>query len=240
MRSEDSPKAIVRDGWNRISRVYRSDDATSDALGHSFEEYEEWLAPLFELLPLGTRILDLGCGCGVPTDRLLARRFQVTGVDISDTQIDRARRLVPEAEFIRNDMARIAFPPGSFGAVVSLYAVIHVPRVEQRGLLTNIHTWLRRDGLLLMIAGRTAWTGIQENWLGIRSKMYWSHPGADTYARWLKAIGFEVIRRAFVPEGDGGHELFFARKVTAERMSLGGGERESARRPPSDGPAPEL
>ncbi len=228
MSGDGSPKAIVREGWNRVSTVYRSDVATRDALGHSFEEYEGWLAPLFELLPVRSRILDLGCGCGVPTDRLLARRFRVTGVDISDTQIDRARRLVPEAEFIRDDMTRVAFPPESFGAIVSLYALIHVPRGEQRDPLTSMNSWLRRDGLLLMIAGHTAWTGIQQNWLGSRSKMYWSHPSAETYARWLKAIGFEMIRQAFVPEGDGGHELFFSRKTTAERPSPGSRKRGSA------------
>jgi len=43
-------------------------------------------------------------------------------VDISDVQIERARRLVPGATFIRADVTEIDFPAAGFDAVVCLYA----------------------------------------------------------------------------------------------------------------------
>ncbi len=49
----------------------------------------------------GSDRLDLGCGCGTPGARLLSERFRVTGVDISDVQIERARALVPAGERVR-------------------------------------------------------------------------------------------------------------------------------------------
>ena len=34
-------------------------------------------------LPKGARVLELGCGAGVPDTQRLAARFQLTGVDVS-------------------------------------------------------------------------------------------------------------------------------------------------------------
>ena len=46
-------------------------------------------------------VLDLGCGAGVPATRdLVDRGFNVTGIDISEVQIERAQRLVPGGRFI--------------------------------------------------------------------------------------------------------------------------------------------
>ena len=60
-------------------------------------------------------VLDLGCGCGVPVARdLVAAGHRVTGVDISDVQIQRARHLVPAATFRRADATTLHLPPESF------------------------------------------------------------------------------------------------------------------------------
>jgi hypothetical protein len=58
-------------------------------------------------------------------------------------QIDRARRLVPAARFLRADVTEVRLPPASFEAVVCLYALIHLPLAEQPPLLDRIATWLR-------------------------------------------------------------------------------------------------
>ena len=88
---------LVRRGYDALSYHYRSDDAAED-------EYAPWLAELRARLPAGGSVLDLGCGNGVPVARsLVAAGYQVTGVDISDVQVERARRLVPAGTFIRAD-----------------------------------------------------------------------------------------------------------------------------------------
>jgi ubiquinone/menaquinone biosynthesis C-methylase UbiE len=46
-----------------------------------------------------------------------------SGVDMSDVQVERARRLVPGAVFLRADATDLDFPSGSFDAVVCLYAL---------------------------------------------------------------------------------------------------------------------
>jgi len=197
---------LVRRGYDALSYHYRGDD---DGEGR----YGPWLAALQDRLPAAGSVLDLGCGCGVPVARSLAvAGYQVTGVDISEVQIERARRLVPAGTFIRADACEVSFPAASFDAVVSLYALVHMPLGAQPGLLRRAAGWLRPGGWLLAVTGQRAWTGTQDNWLGGPATMWWSHADAATYRAWLADAGLEVTEQDFVPEGDGGHALFWARR----------------------------
>jgi 2-polyprenyl-3-methyl-5-hydroxy-6-metoxy-1,4-benzoquinol methylase len=197
---------IVRCGYDALSTRYRADDAGAG-------QYGPWIAELLATLSRESRVLDLGCGCGVPVSRdLSARGHVVTGVDVSDVQIERARRLVPGGTFIRADATRLQLPPESYDAVVALYSIIHIPLTAQPLLLRAIAGWLVPDGLLVLSAGWRAWTGAQSDWLGGDTPMWWSHADAATYRRWLTEAGFQVLREEFVPEGDSGHSLFWARR----------------------------
>lgn len=106
------------------------------------------------------------------------------------------------------------FPPASFDAVVSLYALIHLPLDEQPQLLARIAGWLRPGGIFLCTAGHTAWTGTEDNWLGGGAPMWWSHTDATTYRTWLTAVGLTVDTETFVPGGDSGHILFRTHRPT--------------------------
>jgi SAM-dependent methyltransferase len=208
--SEDLAKEIVRRGWDQVSTIYRPPASTLDAFGHTFLDYEDWLHPLVQRLPRNSAVLDLGCGCGIPVARELSQHFQVTGVDISDGQIRRARLLVPNARFVPADMTRIRFPTEVFAGITCLYALIHVPLAEQRGLLGRMYDWLVPGGLVLVTTGETAWTGTEEDWLGSGASMYWSHDDSENYARWLREIGFSVLERRTIPEGESAQALFLA------------------------------
>jgi SAM-dependent methyltransferase len=221
-RSSVQAKALVRAGWNAASRFYRPDGARKTVFGLTAGRTLRWLRPLFARLPDGAKVIDLGCGCGLPATRQLARRFEVTGVDLSDTQIARARRLVPEAKFVRADMTRIRIRANSVQGVVALYSLIHLPLEEQRPLLARIHRWLTPDGLLVLVAGHLPYTGVEADWLGSGATMYWAHADAGTYARWLREIGFVVERQAIVREPGASHTLFVARRA-ARKLRVRGG-----------------
>jgi SAM-dependent methyltransferase len=145
-----------------------------------------------------------------------------------DIQIERARRLVPGAVFLCADAAETDFPPGSFDAVVCLYALIHMPLDRQPLLLRDIVRWLRPGGWLLAVTGQDAWTGTEDNWLGGTAPMWWSHADAATYRTWLTQAGMEVTSQQFVPEGDGGHALFWARLKPAGSPQAGTADGSSA------------
>ncbi len=139
----------------------------------------------------GARVLELGCGAGVSDTAALAKRFDVTGVDISSEQIRRARANVPNAEFLRADMTDLTMPPESFDAVAAFYSFNHVPRDLLPALFARICSWLRPGGLFLTALGAgdtEAWTG---EWLG--TTMFFSGHEPEKNRRLLRDAGFTTL-----------------------------------------------
>lgn len=209
----DSPRdqtARVRAGYNVLSRAYRADTADEATQ----RQYAGWLDYVRGRVPAGGEVLDLGCGNGIPASKWLSDNgLRVTGVDLSDTMVDRARELVPGATFLRGDVAQVEevdFEAAAFDAVVSFFALIHVPVADQARVIARIGRWLRPDGLFLATVGHAAWTGVETDWLGGGADMWWSHPDATTYRAWIESAGLTIAEERFVPEGDGGHTLFVA------------------------------
>ncbi len=154
-------------------------------------------------------MVDLGCGAGLPgTRELTDRDLRVLGVDFSAVQLSRARRLVPAASFAQADMAALHLQPGSVDAVVSFYALIHVPLEDQVALFPRIRSWLRAGGYLLAITGARRWTGI-ESYLG--ADMFWDVADTASYLEWFAAAALVPVWHRFIPEGDSGHSLILAR-----------------------------
>ena len=200
------PKAIIRRGYDAVSHAYRG-----DVEDETCADYHAWLDALTPLLAAGAPVLELGCGCGIPVAKRLAAQYQVTGVDLSSVQIGRARQLVPAGHFLCADMTTLDFPPASFAAILSFYAIIHIPLTEQPPLFHELRRWLKPGGYLMVTVGNTAWTGTEADWLDVfGATMYWSHADAATYEAWLKENGFVIHWTRFIPEGDGGHRLILA------------------------------
>lgn len=150
------------------------------------------LAEFSSHLPDRARVLDLGCGTGLPSAAELAHRFDVTGVDISAGQISAARRNVPAAKFIHADVADVHFPDRSFRGVAAFYSISHIPRSEHVRLFDRIWRWLVPGGLFVATLGATDspdWTG---DWLGV--PMFFSAYDADSNRALLRSAGFELVR----------------------------------------------
>ena len=202
-------KKIVKQGYDNLSYAYRADDTPDD-----YGDYAAWIEMLADSIPEGAGVLDIGCGCGLPATKLLAKRYRVTGIDVSKVQIARAQRLVPEARFICGDIVEQVFPPESFAAIVSFYAIIHMPLEDHPALFRQIAYWLKPSGCFLATVGHSAWTGEDDAYLGVKGgRMCWSHADERTNLHWIQEAGLQVYRQQFVPEGESGHTLVLARKL---------------------------
>lgn len=182
---DDARKQLVRDGYDQVADRYA-------AWGQAVvgDPRDRFLAQLTSSLPAGGTVLDLGCGAGLPSTAVLARHFEVTGIDISDEQIRRARANVPEARFVVGDFASSSFDH-AFDGITALYSIAHIPREEHGELLRRIASWLVPGGLFLASLEATDspdWTG---EWLGV--PMFFSSYGVETNRRLLAEAGFHLI-----------------------------------------------
>ena len=186
--SEEEHRRTVERGYDRIAGQYLATKDPEDPLTlAALEDLARDLSP-------GAAVLDLGCGAGVPVTRWLADRgFAVTGVDLSERQLELARRLVPGATFLRADMGGLGFEPESFGAVVTFYSIIHVPRGEHPSLLADIHRWLEPGGSFLATMTVTDFEGEESDWEGWGAAMRWSHYDGNANVEMLRQGGFEIV-----------------------------------------------
>src|SRR4051794_33047694 len=104
-------RTFVARGYDACGDAYNADRSTTAS---------DVLDVLIDRLPDGARVLDLGCGAGVPIARTLANRFDVVGADISRQQTLRAHDAVPTASIVTADMSTWPFRARVFDAVVSL------------------------------------------------------------------------------------------------------------------------
>ena len=104
-------------------------------------------------LPLGARILEVGCGRGValpPLARLCAPR-RLVGLDIDAAFLEEAARRLAErgvtAELHRGDVRRLPFPDGSFDIVIDFGTCYHIARAAEA--LSEIARVLVPGGILV-------------------------------------------------------------------------------------------
>lgn len=203
----EDPKRLVQSGYDGLRSAYRLHHEALDPA-----RYVPWLEDLAARLPTAGRVLELGCGDGIPAARFLSPRFEYLGVDLSPVQIELARQQVPDAAFEVGDMTRLRFDENSFDAVLALYSIIHVPLDEQPALFDSIFRWLKPGGLFLAVLGAETWTGTETDWIQPGTSMYWSHTDPATYRVWLETAGFSLLENVHIPEGNGAHTFFLAKK----------------------------
>jgi ubiquinone/menaquinone biosynthesis C-methylase UbiE len=181
----NDPKSTVTSGYDNVADLYL------DRFGVSSVR-QKWAGRLMNGLPAGgRRVLDLGCGAGIPIARdLVALGHTVVGVDGSAQQVARARRNVPTATFIEADMCQTEFEPASFDAVGAFYSITHIPPIQQGPLIAKISRWLKPGGMMVASFGtgtKGEWTG---EWLG--TPMYFGHNGEAETLRYLAESGLKV------------------------------------------------
>ncbi len=207
------PKKVVEEGYDRIGELYARDASLTRQ-----ELRSRQVSYLMNALPRGSDLLDLGCGAGTPTTKRLAEYFTVTGVDISQRQVERARRDIPDATFIRADMTSLRLPPCSYDAVTAFFSIIHVPRDEQPDLLRSIATWLRPNGLFFAtMTARSKEIDFDACWMG--APMFWSGHDSDTNKRIVREAGLEIVSVEETQDSDG-HFLWLMARKPGEQPAL--------------------
>jgi SAM-dependent methyltransferase len=151
----------------------------------------------------GERILDLGCGDGVLTERIIAAGATVVAVDAGPDMIAAARVRGIDARVM--DGQKLTFT-GKFDAVFS-NAALHWMRDQEAGL-AGVRRALKPRGRFIAEMGghnNTAAiivplsTVLARRGLVAQRLSPWYFPSADAYRKKLEAAGFAVEEIAIVP-----------------------------------------
>src|SRR3954469_8105839 len=74
----------------------------------------------------GKRVLDVGCGPGRHSKRLLAKGAHVTGIDISEEMVNIAREhCAGLGRFLRSDFERAEFETSSFDLIIASLTLMY-------------------------------------------------------------------------------------------------------------------
>jgi SAM-dependent methyltransferase len=163
------------------------------------EQVLDWLAPR-----AGERVLDLGCGDGVLTEKLVEAGCSVVGADASAEFVATARERGLDARVI--DAHTLPFDE-EFDAVFS-NAALHWMKRDPDAVLAGVRRALKPGGRVVAEMGGAG------NVAAIRAAVYdaltrrgidavgadpWYFPTAEDYQARLEAAGFTVARIASFP-----------------------------------------
>lgn len=132
--------------YNKFAKEY-TENITSDT--NFWNKYLESPA-LLETLPKdmsSKRVLDLGCGSGESSKKLLERGANVTGIDISEEMIKIAQNELPDYEFLVSDMENLKFENDSFDIVSSSLALHYVQDLKKT--FSEVYRVLSKEGIFV-------------------------------------------------------------------------------------------
>jgi SAM-dependent methyltransferase len=154
---------------------------------------EEWARKLDVFLIAGERVVELGCGTGVPVGRLLSKRYDYSGVDASAGMLAKAREALSCVPLTCADMHTLQFPRGSLGAVVAFSSISHTAREKHTALFKSIASWLRPRGFFV---GNLHYVDdpddYVDDWLG-GGPMRWSGFDGATNLELLASAGLRIV-----------------------------------------------
>ncbi|HSD40602.1 MAG TPA: class I SAM-dependent methyltransferase [Burkholderiales bacterium] len=168
-----------------------------DAARVSFNGRErEYLDALLDGLPVGSDVLDLGCGTGRPmAEYILAKGHRVTGVDQAAALLELARVRFPSATWI-NGTIEAFVSAVRFNAIVCWDALFHITRSEHESLFARLAKMLLPGGRVMVTFGGSENAAFTDTMYG-QTFLYDSHP-PERVLGMLANLGFVPVVSEFM------------------------------------------
>lgn len=106
-----------------------------------------------------------------------------------EENLEHAREQLPDQQFINADFSTLEYDD-AFDAVVSFYAIFHIPREEHAQLFEDMASWLKPGGSVLLTISPEPMERYEEEFLG--GDVVWSAWGPAKTKRLLREAGFTI------------------------------------------------
>lgn len=112
-----------------------------------------YLELLQKHIPLGAKVLDVGCGTGEPIAKFLINKgYKVTGIDASEKMIQLCKERFPNQKWIVSDMRSLNILD-KFDAVIAWHSLFHLPHADQHNTLKSLASLVEQNGLFIFTSG---------------------------------------------------------------------------------------
>jgi len=143
----------IRKKWKEITRSSYDDNAKEFA---SFTtifrgRLKKWIDYFVGKLPMGSAVLDVGCGAGRDALYLANKGLSITGIDFSEKLIEIAKKKVTKGKFMIMDFEKLSFPVNNFDGVWASASLYHIPKENLPGALQKINLVLKKGGLFFSL-----------------------------------------------------------------------------------------
>jgi ubiquinone/menaquinone biosynthesis C-methylase UbiE len=139
-------------------------------------------------------LLHLGCGVGAKTEALRRLGYNVTGVDLNDKHLQRAKISFPQISFVRGDIQALPFQQGSFDIVFS-FSTLQLVSDKQRVIEESARV-LGARGWAVFIENLTG-NPIARGYRAMHSALGFRYPALETPKTYLHLSEIERFERCF-------------------------------------------
>ena len=148
-------KVLDAAGFDAWQAKYDADVAACEEAGdYPFAGYTELHQQVFDIVHAreGVSVLDLGCGTGKLTARMVEAGHPVTAVDFSRQMLQAAAHNAPGATFVQGELAQVPdlLAGQTFDCIIAVYALHHLPDAEKYALLTALREHLNPEGVIVL------------------------------------------------------------------------------------------
>ncbi|MCK5879940.1 MAG: class I SAM-dependent methyltransferase, partial [Holophagae bacterium] len=152
------------------------------------------LDALEKRLPQKGCLLDVGCALGFYLEEARRRKWQVTGMDISDYAINFARQNLGIQDLHQGDVESLDFPAEKFDAIICSLVFEHF--LDPRACLEKMVSWLRPGGYLALKiphAGGVMYKFTPEKWFGSHPDNHFCDYTPETLKHLLLSAGIQAV-----------------------------------------------
>jgi SAM-dependent methyltransferase len=199
------PADLIADHYERHALAWDADRRAAAWID------ECWIGRFIELLPARAKVLDLGCGGGVPVAiRLAAHGFRVTGVDSSPTMISLCQSRMPDQDWMIGDMRSLALA-SRFNGILAWDSFFHLRPDDQRAMFPLFAAHAASGAMLMFNAGLAYGEAIG-SYRG--DPLYHASLDAAEYRNLLASAGFEVVEHSINDPQEGGRIVWIAQAAS--------------------------
>ena len=179
----------------KFTIAHYEDNAESFRVGTKDHDVSQNVAALLGALPKDKTldILDFGCGPGRDMCVFKSLGHRPVGLDGSKEFCKMAQQL-SDCPTLNQQFLKLELKDNNYDGIFANASLFHVPSQELPRVLRELHSALRKDGILFSSNPR----GNAEGWRGQRYGHYMEIEASETF---LKQSGFRIIEHYYRPDG---------------------------------------